>query len=559
MKRLLSLLLLLFTHLLFSQTPPQVQQDLMNFKPGELIVKLKDQVDAGVTYTENGKAISDFNIGELLGIEDKIESSEVMFHKKGIEASIVNSQKMKAVYLAKGINNPKDPLTMKNIFVLKTSNPQENILMLIDQIKNNPNIEYAEPNYIYSIDDFEVGDIITAEEANSISTDATITVDDPLYSSQTNITTTNIDDVWDQYTTGDGSQVIAILDTGVDYNHPDLEANIWSNSAEANGVEGYDDDGNGYVDDVRGWDFHHQTNTPLDDNMHGTHVAGIAGAVGNNGIGIAGATWNVKLMPLKVFQASGIGDSSTIALGVEYAYLNGATVLNMSFGSYAESATQTISTNYNLIIPGTLSLGTTFFIDKYGFPYCRGRIFETIEEDKGQYNDEVDIFWASGACLAIKNAVFKEVGGFDEDFFAHQEEIDLCWRIKNLGYSIKYTGKSCVYHVGGATLDKMNPKKTFYNFRNSLFMLVKNLPKEKMRKIVLQRMVLDGIAGLKFLFQGDLRHFLAVLKAHSDFYVNFSKMTKKRIEKSSKFTYFDVKSIVFEYFALKKTTYKKLI
>tara|TARA_B100000700_G_C14989346_1_gene830450 strand:- start:730 stop:1725 length:996 start_codon:yes stop_codon:yes gene_type:complete len=199
------------------------------------------------------------------------------------------------------------------------------------------------------------------------------------------------------------------------------------------------------------------------------------------------------------------------------------------------------------------------FIDKYGFPYCRGRIFETIEEDKGQYNDEVDIFWASGACLAIKNAVFKEVGGFDEDFFAHQEEIDLCWRIKNLGYSIKYTGKSCVYHVGGATLDKMNPKKTFYNFRNSLFMLVKNLPKEKMRKIVLQRMVLDGIAGLKFLFQGDLRHFLAVLKAHSDFYVNFSKMTKKRIEKSSKFTYFDVKSIVFEYFALKKTTYKKLI
>ena len=106
-----------------------------------------------------------------------------------------------------------------------------------------------------------------------------------------------------------------------------------------NGVEGYDDDGNGYIDDIRGWDFHHQTNTPLDDNMHGTHVAGIAGAVGNNGIGIAGAAWDVKLMPLKVFQASGIGDAATIAQGIEYAYMNGATVLNMSFGSFAESFT----------------------------------------------------------------------------------------------------------------------------------------------------------------------------------------------------------------------------
>lgn len=199
------------------------------------------------------------------------------------------------------------------------------------------------------------------------------------------------------------------------------------------------------------------------------------------------------------------------------------------------------------------------FIDEFGFPYCRGRIFETIEEDTGQYNDEIEIFWATGACLAIKNSVFKELGGFDEDFFAHQEEIDLCWRIKNLGYHIKYTAKSCVYHVGGATLDKMNPKKTYFNFRNSLFMLVKNLPKEKMRKIVLQRMVLDGIAGLKFLFQGNFGHFLAVLKAHSSFYANFSKMNKKRIEKTSKIEYFDIKSIVFEYFALKKTTYKKLL
>ncbi|MDC0552589.1 S8 family serine peptidase, partial [Flavobacteriaceae bacterium] len=318
----------------------------MNFEPGELIVKLKDNVDANVTYAENGKAVSSFNIGELLGIEDKIESSSVMFHQKSIEASIVNKEKMKAVYMSKGMTNPKDPLTMKNIFVLKTLNQQENILMLIDEIKNNPNVEYAEPNYIYSIDDFEVGETIydettdsDSEQESSETSDATIEVDDPLYSSQTNITSTNIDDVWDQYTTGDGSQVIAILDTGVDYTHPDLEANIWINTEELNGVEGYDDDGNGYIDDIRGWDFINIDNAPLDDNMHGTHVAGIAGAVGNNGIGIAGAAWNVKLMPLKVFQSNGQGNSVTISDGVEYAYTNGATVINMSFASPTESLT----------------------------------------------------------------------------------------------------------------------------------------------------------------------------------------------------------------------------
>ena len=333
---------------IYAQTPPAVQQDLMNFEPGELIVKLKDNVDAGVTYSESGKALSSFNIGELLGIEDKIESSSVMFHQKAIEASIANKEKMKAVYAAKAAANPnngyspKEPTTMKNIFVLKTLSETENIKILVNELKNNPNVEYAEPNYIYGIDDFEVGEMITAEEASKMSTTNSILpieVNDPLYSSQTNITATNIDDVWDTESTGNGSQIIAILDTGVDYIHPDLEENIWINEAELNGIEGYDDDENGYIDDIRGWDFHHQTNTPLDDNMHGTHVSGISGAVGNNGIGIAGAAWDVKLMPLKVFQASGIGDAATIAQGIEYAYMNGATVLNMSFGSFAESFT----------------------------------------------------------------------------------------------------------------------------------------------------------------------------------------------------------------------------
>ena len=118
------------------------------------------------------------------------------------------------------------------------------------------------------------------------------------------------------------------------------------------------------------------------------------------------------------------------------------------------------------------------FIDKYGFPYCRGRVFETIEEDLGQYNDELEIFWASGACFFIRSKVYHEMKGFDDDFFAHQEEIDLCWRIKNKKYVIKYNPKSLVFHVGGATLQKGNPKKTYLNFRNSLLMLTKNLPKK---------------------------------------------------------------------------------
>ena len=343
MKNLLAFLL--FTTFVFAQTPSVVQQDFNNYEPGELIVKLKDNVEADISYSQNGKATSSFNVGALLGIENKVASSKVMFHQKAIEVSIANSQKMKAVYAAKAAQNPnngytpKEPLTMKNIFVLKTTNEQENILQLIQQIQDNPNVEYAEPNYIYGIDDFEVGEIITAKEAAKMESSLVIEVNDPLYSSQSNITATNIDDVWDQYTTGDGSQVIAILDTGGDYTHPDLEPNTWINTAELNGVEGFDDDGNGYIDDIRGWDFINLDNAPLDDNMHGTHVAGIIGAVGNNGIGIAGAAWDVKLMHIKVFQSSGVGNSTTIAAGVEYASSNGATLLNMSFGSFAPSAT----------------------------------------------------------------------------------------------------------------------------------------------------------------------------------------------------------------------------
>ncbi len=197
------------------------------------------------------------------------------------------------------------------------------------------------------------------------------------------------------------------------------------------------------------------------------------------------------------------------------------------------------------------------FIDKYGYPFCRGRIFETLEKDLGQYNDEATIFWASGACFFIKSEVYKELKGFDGDFFAHQEEIDLCWRALNKGYGIKYCPQSVVYHVGGATLQQGNPLKTFLNFRNSLLMLTKNLPKNKLFPILFTRMLLDGIAGIQFLSQGKWKHFLAILKAHGTFYTLFRKNHAKR-DKTQSHTYYKKKSIVYSYFIKGHTVFNEL-
>ncbi|WP_330441634.1 glycosyltransferase family 2 protein [Flavobacterium sp. C4GT6] len=187
------------------------------------------------------------------------------------------------------------------------------------------------------------------------------------------------------------------------------------------------------------------------------------------------------------------------------------------------------------------------FLDKYGFPYCRGRIFETLEKDNGQYNDNIEIFWASGACFFIRKNVFWELGGLDEDFFAHQEEIDLCWRAFNKNHKIKVCGSSYVYHVGGATLKNTNPKKTFLNFRNSLWMMTKNLPKSKLIPVFFIRLCFDGIAGLRFVSQGKFAHLWAVLKAHFYFYTRLFKFLNKRKSKQYK-NYYKTKSIVYDYF-----------
>ncbi|MEM8845760.1 MAG: glycosyltransferase family 2 protein [Bacteroidota bacterium] len=188
------------------------------------------------------------------------------------------------------------------------------------------------------------------------------------------------------------------------------------------------------------------------------------------------------------------------------------------------------------------------FIDKLGYPFCRGRIFQALEEDSGQYDDIQEVFWATGACMFIKSKTFHALGGFDEDYFAHQEEIDLCWRAKNAGHRVFYTGKSHVYHLGGSTLSNMNPKKTFLNFRNSLYSITKNLPKRKAFAIILMRLLLDGIAAVRFVFQFKFNHSAAVLRAHLSFYRNFRKMYKKREKANFILNYYSTKSIVWSHF-----------
>ncbi|WP_293871213.1 glycosyltransferase family 2 protein [Flavobacterium sp.] len=196
------------------------------------------------------------------------------------------------------------------------------------------------------------------------------------------------------------------------------------------------------------------------------------------------------------------------------------------------------------------------FIDQFGYPFCRGRIFQTLEKDNGKYDDSIEIFWASGACFFIRKEIYRKLDGFDNDFFAHQEEIYLCWRAFNSGYKCKYTSKSLVYHVGAATLNESNPKKTFLNFRNSLLMLAKNLPENKLVSIILMRLILDGLAGVQFILKGKFSHCTAILKAHFAFYSLINKTLKKR-KAPHHSNYYHTKSIVYNYFVKKKIIFEK--
>lgn len=198
------------------------------------------------------------------------------------------------------------------------------------------------------------------------------------------------------------------------------------------------------------------------------------------------------------------------------------------------------------------------FIDTFGYPFCRGRLFQTIEKDNGQFDDPCEIFWATGACLFVRAEIFHAAGGFDADFFAHMEEIDLCWRIKNMKYKVMYCPDSIVYHIGGGTLPKNSPKKTYLNMRNNLYLLFKNLPANKLFPVLFTRFILDGIASFKFLIDGGLKDFMAVVKAHFSFYANFNKMRRKRKNIQSQTTGIFHGNIVWEYYVLRKKTFKEL-
>ncbi|MBN1180673.1 MAG: glycosyltransferase family 2 protein [Bacteroidales bacterium] len=201
------------------------------------------------------------------------------------------------------------------------------------------------------------------------------------------------------------------------------------------------------------------------------------------------------------------------------------------------------------------------YIDVLGYPFCRGRIFETCEKDEGQYDDVADIFWATGACMFVRSEIFNGLGGFDNDFFAHMEEIDLCWRLKNTGYRIVYVPSSSVYHVGGGTLPKGNPRKTYLNFRNSLFMLYKNLPHQNVNTRIFRRLCMDMISALRFLFKLKFKDVLAIFKAHIDFYRKKRLIRKKRIgERVNNLYHNEIykRNIVWQYYLKRKKTFKSL-
>ncbi len=183
------------------------------------------------------------------------------------------------------------------------------------------------------------------------------------------------------------------------------------------------------------------------------------------------------------------------------------------------------------------------FIDMFGFPFCRGRVFTEVEKDTRQYDDVSDIFWASGACLFIRTDVFKKEGGFDADFFAHMEEIDLCWRLKNRGYRISCVPQSVVYHVGGGTLNTEHPHKTYLNYRNNLLMLYKNLPANKLWIVLIARYFFDYIAALQMYVTGKKPNALSVLRARSDFAVMKLFYKEKRKENLSKSIKKDISGI----------------
>ncbi|MDP8267248.1 MAG: S8 family peptidase, partial [Candidatus Tenebribacter davisii] len=311
-KRIIISLFLFWSFIIgFASTNFSHQLDPNNpeFKPGEILVKFNDEVELELI---SNRGLVETGINSLDDLNSRWQVSEMKQVFKTSEKRTEN--KYIRTYKGETIEVPQ----LFNIYEI-TVPEDTDINEAIEEYEQDPNVEFAEPNYfVYTMETYP---------------------DDPLYQdgSQWHIDEVNAPAAWD-LTTCDTTQVIAIIDTGVDWDHPDLDANIWNNSDEIPG-NGIDDDGNGYVDDIRGWDYVNDDNDPNDDNSHGTHVAGIAAAETDNDVGIAGIAWNAKIMPVKMLQSSGYGSSSDLAAAIDYAANNGATAINMSLGSYGESMT----------------------------------------------------------------------------------------------------------------------------------------------------------------------------------------------------------------------------
>lgn len=204
--------------------------------------------------------------------------------------------------------------------------------------------------------------------------------------------------------------------------------------------------------------------------------------------------------------------------------------------------------------------GAGGFLDKYGYPFCRGRMFTSLEQDNGQYNTPGEIFWASGAAMFVRADVWHQLGGLDDDFFAHMEEIDFCWRAKNAGYRVEYCPQSTVFHVGGGTLPKSNPRKTYLNFRNNMALLYKNLPKHRLAWVMCSRIVLDYVAGFKFLMEQKPKEFIAVVDAHKAFYKWLPQLKKKRqgLKQQSRVSGMYQGLLLIDYYLLGKKKYSDL-
>jgi subtilisin family serine protease len=304
----------------------------IKYEPGVVLVKFEENVEIPVGAEGRLGKLSNTALRETLS-KYGVESAEVLF------PNAKRGEALKKVRTFEG--SELEVGSLYNIFRLKFDKAYD-AKAVSEDLGKQAGILYAEPDYyVYALDGKE-GTLpdVQSSSSNGLNKNANTVPNDPLYTEQWYLKSfpgVNAEVAWD-VTTGDTTQIIGIIDTGVDWDHPDLDDNIWRNWDEIP-ENGIDDDHNGFVDDVRGWDFVNDDNDPTDDNSHGTHVAGIAAAEGNNGIGICGVAWKAKIMPVKMLQSSGSGSFSDLALAITYAAQNGATVINMSLGSYGESLT----------------------------------------------------------------------------------------------------------------------------------------------------------------------------------------------------------------------------